>query len=230
MNTKQCTKCNRLLSFSDFHSDKQKSDGKCPQCKTCKIQYSKARYQSHKLKINKARRMYHSINSETVNISRRKHPGVAGRGKFNQLNPTHFDFGASLRKPYGESSFARLVRQYKANASRRGLEFCISKSDIRRITQSNCNYCGAEPKQIIQDKTSNGSYIYNGIDRLNSDNGYTPDNCVAACKYCNKAKSNMTQEQWNEWLDRLITFHTTAANVAFKKTIKGDHQLKSASK
>ena len=30
------------------------------------------------------------------------------RGQFNKTNPGHFDFGASLRKPHGESSFARV--------------------------------------------------------------------------------------------------------------------------
>jgi len=43
------------------------------------------------------------------------------RGQFNKKYPQHFDFGASLRKPPGESSFARVVRQYKANAKRRNL-------------------------------------------------------------------------------------------------------------
>lgn len=74
------------------------------------------------------------------------------RGQFNKTHPDHFDFGASLRKPHGESSFARVVRQYKANAKRRNLAFSLSDALIRKLTIRNCAYCGVQPMQKMQDK------------------------------------------------------------------------------
>lgn len=223
MNTNQklCSKCGKILSRENFHSDKQKSDGKCSRCKFCKNKDVKAYYETNRDKITEDRRAYHAVNRESVNRSRRKHPEISGRGEFNRVNPTHFDFGASLRKPAGESSFARLIRQYKANAARRNLDFLLNDSDVRSLTSSNCEYCGAKPDQRMQSKDANGAYLYNGIDRLDSTKGYSMDNCVPSCKICNKAKSAMTYQAWREWLNRIVVFHV-AGNVGFKKTIKGD--------
>lgn len=225
-NLKQCSKCRKKLPRENFHSDKQKSDGKCSTCKTCKIKDVKAYYETHREKRVQASRDYHATHGVEVNRSRRKHPSVAGRGEFNRLNPGHFDFGASLRKPSGESSFARLVRQYKANASRRSLEFGLSDDEVRKLTSSVCAYCGAKPEQKMQSKDANGAYFYNGIDRLDSAAGYASSNCVSCCGICNRAKRNMSMEQWKAWLNRIICYHV-AGNFGFKKTLERDDAPKS---
>lgn len=226
MNTKQCSKCRRKLPREQFHSDKQKSDGKCSQCKTCKTKDVKSYYDTHKTERIEASRAYHAAHGDAINLSRRKHPAVSGRGEFNRLNPSHFDFGASLRKPAGESSFARLVRQYKANAARRGLEFELSDSEVRTLTSSVCNYCGVSPAQKMHSKDANGAYFYNGIDRVDSTSGYTVSNCVPCCVTCNQAKRDMSMEQWRMWLNRIICYHV-AGNFGFKKTLERDDAPKS---
>lgn len=125
------------------------------------------------------------------------------RGQFNKLHPTHHDFGAH-RKPYGVSSFNRLVRQYKANAKRRNFTFELTDDEVKVLTSRNCFYCGAPPSCVMKSDDSHGEYIYNGIDRQDPTQGYVWTNCVTACTICNRAKSNMTLEAWNAWLDRLI--------------------------
>lgn len=129
------------------------------------------------------------------------------RGQYNKLNPLHFDFGKSLRKEFGLSSFNRLVRQYKANAKRRGLEFSLSDDEIKSITSSNCTYCGIESKQIMKNKDAYGHYVYNGIDRKDASKGYVIDNCTSCCKTCNTAKTNMSQNDWTTWINRLIEYN-----------------------
>lgn len=52
----------------------------------------------------------------------------------------------------------------------------------------NCYYCDDEPKQNFSRNRGYGSYVYNGIDRLDSLKGYIEDNCVACCGKCNKMK------------------------------------------
>lgn len=141
------------------------------------------------------------------------------RGQFNKKHPNHFDFGASKRKPFGVSSFLRLVRQYKANAKRRNLEFSLSNEIVKKLSQGNCAYCGVKPKQIMVSKDSFGYYTYNGIDRCNKNKGYIVSNCITCCKICNRAKSNMTIREWNNYLYRLIKYNTV-------KTIKDDEKPK----
>jgi hypothetical protein len=224
-NGKICTGCQRELDTSSFHKDKQKKDGLCTQCKECKKLTVSKYYALNKKLCNERKSEYHQRNKGIINAKRRKHD-IQGRGQFNKMNPSHFDFGSSLRKPFGESSFARLIRQYKANALRRNLEFDLTVDEIRILTSGNCHYCGASPTQIISSKDANGHYAYNGIDRVNSKEGYTKLNCVSCCKICNKAKSNITETDWQGWINRLIVFHT-AGNFGFKKTLEKDETPKS---
>lgn len=81
--------------------------------------------------------------------------------------------------------------------------------------------------QKMHEKYANGAYIYNGIDRVNKSIGYTKRNCVTACKFCNKAKTDMSIKEWTEWLKRIVCFHI-AANVGFKQTLDKDDAPKSA--
>jgi hypothetical protein len=165
-------------------------------------------------------------NRDEINMGRRVHPEVSGRGQFNKQNPKHVDFGASNRKPFGESSFARLVRQYRANATRRGFAFDLDSDAIRNITSSPCSYCGCQPSQKMASKDSNGHYLYNGIDRKDPHEGYIKGNCVSCCGTCNKAKGKMGYDMWREWLNRVVVYHV-AGCVGFKKTIIGDDVPKS---
>jgi hypothetical protein len=128
------------------------------------------------------------------------------RGQYNKKYPNHFDFGASLRKPFGVSSFFRLLRQYKANAKRRGLKFFLSEEQFKKLTSKSCFYCGALPEQKIQNKDANGPYWYNGIDRKNPLIGYIRSNCVSACKICNRAKSKLDFKEWNRYLKRIAAY------------------------
>lgn len=175
--------------------------------------------------INESRMESYHKHSDSINRLRRKHPEISGKGSFNRLNPTHFDFGASNRKPPGESSFARLVRQYAKQARHRDISYCLSISDVRNITSSKCHYCGVAPSQTMQSSDSNGSYIYNGIDRVDPTLGYTLGNCVPACKTCNYAKRDMSPSAWDEWLGRVTRFRI-AGNVGFKKTLEKDDEWK----
>ena len=52
---------------------------------------------------------------------------------------------------------------------------------------------------------------YNGIDRIDSTKGYFNDNVVSCCKVCNRAKSNLSLEDFKQW----------AANL-YLKTIKNN--------
>lgn len=105
--------------------------------------------------------------------------------------------------PDGESSFRALFDVYKKRASSKNLEFLLSRDDFIKLTSSNCHYCGQEPSQHhLANKGSNGYYIYNGIDRINSSKGYSLDNTVSCCKLCNFAKRDLSYEDFIKWLKK----------------------------
>jgi hypothetical protein len=94
--------------------------------------------------------------------------------------------------PVGESALNLLYATYEWRATDRNLSFNLSLEEFRNLTKGNCHYCGKEPAQKFGMKTLRASYIYNGVDRVNNDFGYSIDNCVSCCKVCNRMKGKKT--------------------------------------
>jgi hypothetical protein len=108
--------------------------------------------------------------------------------------------------PDGESALNALYGTYSRKAKRRGLTFDIPKENFRILISGNCSYCGVSPMQVFKGEFPN--YLYNGIDRVNSNIGYTPDNSVTCCFVCNRAKSTMPLGNFLAWINRIVAFHT----------------------
>lgn len=94
-----------------------------------------------------------------------------------------------------EKTFKMVLR----TARRRGIAFGLTFDEWQDISQRNCFYCGEPPTNFILEY----GYRYNGVDRVSSRGVYTMDNTVASCRVCNRAKSDMTKEEFYEWIDRV---------------------------
>lgn len=105
--------------------------------------------------------------------------------------------------PKGEAMFNKTYSGYKNNAKSRKLEFSLSKEQFRHIVSLNCFYCGNPPSNRSTRSLTNGDFIYNGIDRLDSSKGYVIDNVVPCCYDCNKAKTNTPYSVFKEWIFRV---------------------------
>ena len=110
--------------------------------------------------------------------------------------------GTSKRLPFGESSLRALHNSYKVRSQKRGIEFILSRDEFRKLTSSNCHYCGIPPSQIHKGTWKGGDYAYNGLDRVDNNLGYTHENSVPACFRCNTAKNTMGQAEFFEWIRR----------------------------
>lgn len=96
-------------------------------------------------------------------------------------------------KPYGISSRNDLIASYKMGAKKRSLEYTLTNEEFENLTKQNCYYCGNPPlRERKNGEYANGSYIYNGIDRVDNSKGYTLDNCVSCCFECNMRKKSVT--------------------------------------
>lgn len=104
--------------------------------------------------------------------------------------------------PSGEAAFNELYNSYRNKGLGRKRNFDLSKEQFRLLTSMDCAYCGSSPSQV--NKTGSGdTYIYNGIDRIDSSRGYTWTNCNPCCKHCNFAKMNFTLDEWLEHIKRI---------------------------
>lgn len=116
------------------------------------------------------------------------------RGKDNCGCLTPARCSNNSRKEKGVSTKNALYHSYKSNAKRKNYEFSLSIEEVEKLFQSNCHYCGSEPNTICDRAELYGTYTYNGIDRKNSDKGYTTDNVVACCQICNFIKASYSYD------------------------------------
>jgi len=93
---------------------------------------------------------------------------------------------------------------YQQGASSRDLSFDLTKEDFKKVIERNCYYCGEAPNKIYGDN-NNGTYQCGGIDRVDNSKGYSVDNCVPCCRWCNLAKGTLTEEQF---IDKIVSIYT----------------------
>lgn len=119
-----------------------------------------------------------------------------------------------LRLEPGKAGFNRALYRYKNQAKKRGLDFLLTEDQFGVLTKLPCHYCGIDAQQISRSSATTGltavgrkrgSYIYNGIDRINNNIGYIIDNCVPCCIICNRAKSDMGYDNFISWIDQLTS-------------------------
>jgi hypothetical protein len=97
--------------------------------------------------------------------------------------------------------------RYKKGAEKRGLVWEISKREFEQLVQMPCDLCGTEASQ--SEGMGNEPTKFNGIDRRDSDIGYTLANSVPCCWNCNRMKGEESLAEtlrhcrlmliWNDW-------------------------------
>lgn len=121
------------------------------------------------------------------------------------------DSNKKFKLPTGEASKRQLFLAYKQGANKRDFKFSIDLKTFERLTSGDCHYCGVPPSNTTTRgklMPTNGEYIYNGIDRVDSSKGYIADNTVSCCTTCNYAKHTLSYDEFMQWIDRLVNFHT----------------------
>lgn len=122
----------------------------------------------------------------------------------------------------GETARLRVLGQYQRNAQRRGFSWDLSDEDFDGLTSSDCFYCGQPPGTVYRSgKYEGGEFTYNGLDRRDSTAGYLPDNVVACCPLCNRAKSDMSYGDFMAWLARLTAHQWFNPELMPSRLLKG---------
>jgi len=108
--------------------------------------------------------------------------------------------------PAGIGAFNKILGQYKRGAKKSKRSFSLSKKQFKEITSQNCYYCGCQPSTSYGDKPNhhcNGSFVYNGIDRIDNNRGYIKNNIVPCCTTCNIMKRNHSQKDFLAHVERI---------------------------
>jgi hypothetical protein len=108
------------------------------------------------------------------------------------------------RLPDKIASVNNKFSMYRNSAKKRNIDFELTKEQFSELMHGDCFYCGAEPKKrIFRRKTSSFNYCLNGIDRVDSNLGYTIENSISCCDTCNRAKLDHSLEYFLEWVEKV---------------------------
>lgn len=110
------------------------------------------------------------------------------------------------------SYYTRKLKEYKDGANKRHLDFKLTQSQVFELFKGNCYYCGTKP--IIKTssdawKISSESLIFNGIDRIDSSQGYTEENTVSCCTTCNYGKHKQSEQEFIKWIQKVYNYQMT---------------------
>lgn len=129
---------------------------------------------------------------------------VAGRtqscGCLQRQRSSEFTSARNAKQcPPGQAAKTFVYRRYKTSARTRGIVFDLGLDVFLQITQKACYYCGAMPlKKANKGTVKNFSvdFIYNGVDRVDSNQGYVAGNVVPCCSRCNYMKRAMSMDEF----------------------------------
>src|SRR5262249_12475223 len=110
------------------------------------------------------------------------------------------------RRTYRSSAYSAtgyIIIAYKRRSLQRGFEWALTREQVCALIAATCHYCGTPPATVKP--TRQGPFLWNGIDRLHNDQGYTPENSVTCCRTCNVAKNTMSIEAFAQWVERLAS-------------------------
>lgn len=118
--------------------------------------------------------------------------------------------GDSIKEARGTSSnieklYKDLYSRYFKGAQDRSKIFNLTLNQFIKFITDKCYYCGIKNSNIrrLRTKYRFEELSYNGIDRVDNNKGYTFDNCVTCCRFCNSAKSNRTLEEFIDWVGKI---------------------------
>ena len=107
------------------------------------------------------------------------------------------------------------MQGYKNGAKKRGFCWELTYEQFVNVSTKPCFYCGAEPKKwdcmtnspsLKKDSPNvnpdDYTIFFTGVDRIDSKKGYTIDNVVPCCTFCNRAKSDHSIEEFKDKIEK----------------------------
>lgn len=94
---------------------------------------------------------------------------------------------------------------FKGHAKYGGKNFSLSYEDFKNLIFKNCSYCNSEPSYKYCKTKIGVPILYNGLDRVDSSQGYELDNVVTCCAICNRMKLEMNKDKFIDHVGSLYS-------------------------
>lgn len=90
----------------------------------------------------------------------------------------------------------RLFRECRRRADDYERSFTLEFDLFCKLLIGQCYFCGRAPSHQSRSDYSSPDFKYHGVDRLDNERGYEPDNSVSCCGRCNGMKSDMSESEF----------------------------------
>jgi hypothetical protein len=117
----------------------------------------------------------------------------------------------------------RHMDRYVSGAKSRNLIFELTFDEFKDITSKDCHYCGSKPTALKGANRYNKTgtpVLLNGVDRIDSDKGYTLDNVVPCCGTCNLIKMDLKYDDFLNHIDKIHNHIKCASTIPEGSTDK----------
>jgi len=178
---KICTKCGELKLLPDFKKNKKKTNGRAAHCKLCENKYNRMWKKNNRVKVREYHKKDYKKNIGWYIAYRKEYYGknknyiLAYQKEYNAINKK--TISAAHRGYYKNNNVILRYKSARRLTLKKGLDFSISFSFYEKAIKAPCFYC-------------DNSESANGLDRKNNNIGYTKENVVACCQWCNELKGN----------------------------------------
>ena len=112
---------------------------------------------------------------------------------YNKTNWLNYKGCQRCMASFDDPKLNRIKNAYKSNAKVRNISWELTDSEFLELVTKSCVYCGHTQE-------------YNGIDRIDPSKGYTVNNCVPCCGWCNTMKLDHSLEEFLQHITNIYNF------------------------
>ena len=109
----------------------------------------------------------------------------------------------ATRLPNNHGEVTAVLLGYKRHARDRQLPFELTREQFEQLIRQPCHYCQTAAGNLKKTKDCPQGFAHNGVDRRDSNGGYTVDNVVPACGACNMAKGTRSEAEFIGWAKKI---------------------------
>lgn len=113
-------------------------------------------------------------------------------------------------------SLKNKLRNLKYSAKKRNIAVNLNVTYYSKLLELGCIYCGENLKE-------EKGYC---LDRIDNNKGYVFDNVTPCCKICNRAKGNLSVDDFLNWAEKFNKFQQNVVkNIVYNTTEKQDKKI-----